>query len=829
MQKKPNSRLPSCPRSPSRRLHPELSSELSGGESTATGQTQDPEISTSIENLATSGEVIIQQSGFSSPGDQSDSGSDNEADSRQPIHPVVPVIGQHFVGNPRHQQQRQRTAMAAVRKFISPPIFRGSPTEDARQWLEHYETISTHNGNLPINLTVPQTLGEKSDHPETYVFNLNSARLIKESVRCVKVVATTLIDTGAAVTVISPELLEKTEFVKKPLSGPKIRLVNGQTLAPQSTADIVVTHRGITIKGNAIVMPMSGFELLLGNDFLQQFRAIHIDYESEESSFTTGKSPLPEITSLQAEQSQENRLVSSDRQEIPAYTVRQIPATVFNKIEGSCIVTPSPPVGNNKPVYWSRACTSGFGKYSSGQPVSENVTVKDSYPLPRIAGTLSRLEGATFFSSIDFQSGYHQVPVVYSDRLKTAFITADGLYQFRTLPFGLTNAPGTFQRAMDIILAGLRWSTCLIYLDDVIIYSATFQQHLERLRLVLGCLSQAGLKLKWSKCSFMEHTLKVLGHLISKEVVAPDPEKLEAVQSFPSPNEGHSTANKVKQVQSFLGLCSYYRRHIQGFASIARPTTTLTKKYIPFTWGESQISSFNTLKQALTSAPVLAHPNYELPMEIFPDACGYGIGGVLAQRIGEAERPIAYASRLLTKSEVNYSITEKECLALVWCLSKFRCFVWGCKVKVVTDHQALCWLMSKRDLAGRLARWSLSLQEYDITIVYRSGKTHENADCLSRNPLPVAQELEDDRCFMVGAITLPGLSETKDESFAEKQKACHNWNQLIVKLQNGKSRVKNFEMILSSVFLSLRLQRNRQIADILRKDPLDLRHHNKIL
>ncbi|KZR99376.1 Uncharacterized protein APZ42_004777, partial [Daphnia magna] len=171
---------------------------------------------------------------------------------------------------------------------------------------------------------------------------------------------------------------------------------------------------------------------------------------------------------------------------------------------------------------------------------------------------------------------------------------------------------------------------------------------------------------------------------------------------------------------------------------------------------------------------------------------GYGIGGVLAQHIEEAERPIAYASRLLTKSEVNYSITEKECLALVWCLSKFRCFVWGCKVKVMTDHQALCWLMSKRDLAGRLARWSLSLQEYDITIVYRSGKTHDNADCLSRNPLPVAQELEDDRCFMVGAITLPGLSETEDESLAEKQKACHNWNQLIVKLQNGKSRVKNF-------------------------------------
>ncbi|KZS01893.1 Uncharacterized protein APZ42_001302, partial [Daphnia magna] len=164
--------------------------------------------------------------------------------------------------------------------------------------------------------------------------------------------------------------------------------------------------------------------------------------------------------------------------------------------------------------------------------------------------------------------------------------------------------------------------------------------------------------------------------------------------------------------------------------------STLTKKEIPFTWGEGTISSFNALKQALTSAPVLAQPNYNLPMEIFSDARGYGIGGVLAQHVEEEERPIAYASHLLTKTEVNYSITENECLALVWCLSKFRCFVWGCKVKVVTDHQALCWLISKRDLAGHLARWSLSLQEYD------------NAGCLSRNPLPVAQELEDDRCFI---------------------------------------------------------------------------------
>ncbi|KZS16534.1 Uncharacterized protein APZ42_017715 [Daphnia magna] len=237
-------------------------------------------------------------------------------------------------------------------------------------------------------------------------------------------------------------------------------------------------------------------------------------------------------------------------------------------------------------------------------------------------------------TQVDLQSGYHQVPVVdSSDRPKTVFITADGLHQFRTLSFGLTNAP------------------------------------------VLSCLAQAGMKLKWLKCLFVEHTLKVLGHLISKEGVSPDPEKLEAVRNFSHPMKAIQRQNKVKRVQSFLGLCSYYRRHIQGFASIACTLTTLTKKEISFLLVEDQASSFNALIQILTSAPVLGHPNYDLQKEIFIDACGYGIGGILAQRIEEAERLIGYSSQLLTKSEVNYSITKKECLALVWCLSKFRCLL----------------------------------------------------------------------------------------------------------------------------------------------------------
>jgi hypothetical protein len=248
----------------------------------------------------------------------------------------------------------------------------------------------------------------------------------------------------------------------------------------------------------------------------------------------------------------------------------------------------------------------------------------------------------------------------------------------------------------------------------------------------LECLKKAGLKLKVSKCHFAETSLKVLGHVVDADGIRPDPDKLAAVRELPPCNEGKTVALKVKKVQSYLGLCSYYCPHVKDFSMIARPLILLTKKDAVFDWGPDQESSFNILKQALLTAPVLAHPNYDLPMEIIPDACGYGIGAVLVQRVNGQEHLLAYASRLLSSSEINYSITEKECLALDWALKKFKGYVWGCKIVVVTDHQALCWLLTKRDLAGRLARWSLSIQEYDIEIRYRSGKLHDNADCLSR-------------------------------------------------------------------------------------------------
>ena len=372
------------------------------------------------------------------------------------------------------------------------------------------------------------------------------------------------------------------------------------------------------------------------------------------------------------------------------------------------------------------------------------VTVKDVYPLPRIEDALARLNGAKVFSSLDLQAGYWQVPVAYADREKTAFITADGLWQFKVMPFGLCNAPGTFQRMMDQVLGDLRFSSCLVYLDDIIIYGKDFAEHQVRLEQVLRCLDSVGLKIKLKKCSFGEGRIGVLGHVVSAQGVEPDPAKIRAVKEFPKPPEKAADKAKKKHVMSFLGLCSYYRRFVPKFADIARPLHRLTHIDRPFEWSQEADESFDKLREALAACAALKFPVPNHPIEIHPDASDYGLGAVLVQRIDGVEAPIAYASRLLNQCERNYSITEKEGLAVLWALQKFKPYVWGEKITVITDHHGLCWLMLKHQLAGRLARWSLQVQEYDLTIVYKSGRLHNDADALSRHPVDGPEEMDVD-------------------------------------------------------------------------------------
>ena len=355
-------------------------------------------------------------------------------------------------------------------------------------------------------------------------------------------------------------------------------------------------------------------------------------------------------------------------------------------------------------------------------------TAKDAYPLPRPDDVQDQLTGSTVFSALDLQNGYWQLPVSPADQPKTAFSPGPGLglFQFRRMPFGLAGAPASFQRLMDKVCRGLPFVT--VYLDDVLIHSSTGEEHEAHLHLVFQRLAAAGLTLRGKKCRIGVSRVTYLGHVFSAQGMEPDPQKTSAVQDWPTPEN-------VSDVRSFLGLASYYRRYIQRFADIAAPLHHLTGKGVTFVWDADCQSAFNTLKDELTRAPILAFPEFQPNSAQFclqTDASAVGIGAVLEQN----GRVIAYASRTLSQAERNYSVIQRECLAIVEALKQFRHYLLGQHFTLLTDHAPLQWLSAQK-MEGMLARWSLVMQEYDFTIVYRKGRENGNADALSRKPVEV--------------------------------------------------------------------------------------------
>ena len=356
------------------------------------------------------------------------------------------------------------------------------------------------------------------------------------------------------------------------------------------------------------------------------------------------------------------------------------------------------------------------------------VTRKDAYPLPRVDDTLDTLAGSKWFSTLDLLSGYWQVEVDPNDREKTAFCTSEGLFEFCVMPFGLCNAPATFQRLMDAILAGLQWSSCLVYIDDLIIPGKTFPEHLDHLRQVFQRLKGAGLRLKPSKCNFCLKEVEFLGHVVGTEGVRTDPAKTEKVATWPVPTS-------KREVQQFLGLANYYRRFVKNFATIAKPLHHLTEKTAKFEWTEQAQSAFEELRLRLVTAPVLAFPDYTRPFILDTDASETGVGAVLSQLCEDgSECVVAYASRVLTRPERRYCVTRKELLAVVTFIQHFRSYLLGREFQLRTDHGSLTWLATFRQPEGQLARWLEKLQEFHFFIVHRPGKRHGNADSLSRRP-----------------------------------------------------------------------------------------------
>jgi transposase InsO family protein len=353
------------------------------------------------------------------------------------------------------------------------------------------------------------------------------------------------------------------------------------------------------------------------------------------------------------------------------------------------------------------------------------VTRHDAYPLPRIDDSLDSLTGSKYFSTLDLLSGYWQVPLDEDAQEKSAFVTRGGLWKWKVLPFGLTSAPATFERLMERVLSGLQWQTLLLYLDDVIVFSQTFSQHMERLGEVLKRFRMAGLKLKPSKCELLKPRVAYLGHVVGPDGVSTDPQKVEAVKHWPIPR-------CQTDLRSFLGFVGYYRRFVPDFATIAKPLSVLTSKGVAFEWQNVHQEAFDKLKTAMLTAPVLAYPDPAAPYYLDTDASGDGLGAVLSQKIDGTERAIAYWSKTLSPAERNYCVTRRELLAVIEACKHFRSYLYGRQFTLRTDHASLLWLQNRKEPHHQVARWLEILAEFNYKLEHRQGKKHGNADGLSR-------------------------------------------------------------------------------------------------
>ena len=370
-----------------------------------------------------------------------------------------------------------------------------------------------------------------------------------------------------------------------------------------------------------------------------------------------------------------------------------------------------------------------------------NRTVRDAFPLPRIDESLDALNGAKYFTTLDMASGFHQIAMDPIDQHKTAFSTPFGLFEYTRMPMGLCNSPATFQRLMQHIFNDLVFQILLIYLDDLIIYSSTLEEHLERLERTFMRLKEHGLKLKGNKCHFFKEEVNYLGYVISAKGVATDKGKIEVVEKWPQPQT-------VKDLRSFLGFSSYYRRFVPKFAHIAKPlytligvcnrekTTQKSNKQIQQSWDENCSAAFKQLKDKLTSTPVLAYADFSLPFVLETDASFQGLGAVLMQEQEGKKRVIAYASRTLRPPErnyANYSSAKLELLAVKWAVTeKFKDYLLGSKFQIITDNNPLSHIQSSGKLGAVEQRWAAQLAQFNFSIIYRPGRMNKAADALSR-------------------------------------------------------------------------------------------------
>ena len=367
-------------------------------------------------------------------------------------------------------------------------------------------------------------------------------------------------------------------------------------------------------------------------------------------------------------------------------------------------------------------------------------TIKDSYALPRIDDILDTLSGSKFFSVLDMKSGFHQVEIEERHKQRTAFTVGPlGFYEYNRLPMGLCNSPATYQRLMEECLGDLNMKICIIYLDDIIIFAKTFEEHMERLEIVLQRLRECRLKLAAEKCEFLKKKVKYVGYIVSEDGISTDPDKVEKILDWPRPTN-------PDEVRQFIGFAGFYRRFIKDFSKIIQPLSELMppsskkKSRRPkapdnWIWKWDHEYAFNKLKDCMTSAPVLGYANQEDPFTLHIDASSHGLGAILYQKQEGKLRVISYASRSLNRAEKNYPAMKLEFLTLKWAVTeKFKDYLYGCKFDVTTDNNPLTYVLTTAKLDATGQRWISALATYDFSISYKPGRCNGDADALSRYP-----------------------------------------------------------------------------------------------
>ena len=456
-------------------------------------------------------------------------------------------------------------------------------------------------------------------------------------------------------------------------------------------------------------------------------------------------------------------------------------------------------------------------------------TKKDAYALPRISEMFDSLHGARWFSCLDIKSAYWQVEVEEADKEKTAFTVGPlGFYECNRMPFGLSNAPATFQRLMENCFGDMNMQSCLIYLDDIVVFSRTFEEHVQRLSMVFERLIDAGLKLSPEKCKLFQDRIKYLGHIVSVDGISTDPEKIRCVKEWPVPQN-------ISQLQSFLGFVGYYRRFIKDFSKVSRPLYEMLKgsgcnkkkqkrkqssQSKKFVWQEQHQLAFDKLISMCCNAPVLAYADYTKPFIVHTDASMGGLGAVLLQSQEGKERVIAYASRRLSQSECNYPVHKLEFLALKWAVTdKFHDYLYGNKFTVFTDNNPLTYVLTTAKLDAMGHRWVASLSSYEFDIVYRSGASNRDADALSRIEWP--QQLQEGVSMLLPVRSVPNAQSSVSKPPPQRTPVRTRYRSR--QRATASSRLSTEDSVLSSGNASVIFPQPQSSLEVVRADSsLDL-------